>query len=44
MHEKMENLHVEVSFVATEKALLRKELDAVNILFSKLKREYKEQR
>ena len=42
--DKMEKLNVEVQVVVTEKAQMKKELDRVNTLYSKLKREYKEQR
>ena len=40
----MEKLNVEVQVVVTEKAKMKKELDRVNTLYSKLKREYSEQR
>lgn len=40
----MEKLNLEVTVVVTEKMTLKKELDRVDNLYRKMKKEYKEQR
>jgi hypothetical protein len=40
----MERLNIEVTVVVTEKLALKKELDRVDLMYRKLKKEYKEQR
>ena len=42
--DKMEKLNLEVTVVVTEKMTLKKELDRVDNLYRKMKKEYKEQR
>ena len=40
--DKMEKLNLEVTVVVTEKMTLKKELDRVDNLYRKMKKEYKE--
>ena len=42
--DNMEKLNLEVQVVVTEKMAMKKELDRVDILYNKIKREFKEQR
>lgn len=40
----MDRLNLEVTVVVTEKMALKKQLDRVDLMYRKLKNEYKEQR
>ena len=42
--DKMEKLNLEVTVVITEKMTLKKELDRVDQLYNKMRKDYKEQR